>query len=366
MNPENILHRLINSNIHLEKGDPDHRRLYVIHTIIIAMFLFLSYFVYYNSTVTGNLPIVIVESITLGITILVFIYLKISQNIRIVSYMVMATMVLATYISFAILLDDHVLAFVVFIPITSYMLMGKKKGVLISILYYAGFLAVIYYADRWNQDFNLKLDSYINLSAAYIVVTLVIHYYELSRLEAYEKLLESNMLLEELTIHDELTGLYNRRCFNESLPREIYRAQRENLIFAFYMVDVDFFKKYNDTYGHLEGDEALISIAGVLSNHMKRASDYTFRLGGEEFGGFVIGRDREVLLAHIRKIREKVEKLQIPHEQNKPHGVLTVSIGIRIIEDFSNATPENIYRECDEALYRAKSNGRNRVEVTGT
>jgi len=172
-------------------------------------------------------------------------------------------------------------------------------------------------------------------------------------------------LIEQNSITDDLTQLFNRRHFNIMLKNKINHSRRtgEKLVFA--MLDVDNFKKYNDTYGHQKGDTVLISIAKSLTKTFRRSHDIIFRLGGEEFGIlFHIKEDKDAAIL-LEQARSNIEKLKIEHKQNNPK-VVTASFGLLIIDNNYNNSIEQemkrIYNSADELLYKAKKNGRNRVE----
>ncbi|MCD6260010.1 MAG: diguanylate cyclase [Helicobacteraceae bacterium] len=181
------------------------------------------------------------------------------------------------------------------------------------------------------------------------------------RKETQKQLQEQLKLIEKLSITDELTSLYNRRHFNDVLTREFSRAKREKQPIAFLMFDVDFFKNYNDTYGHQKGDMALKEIGRLLNHFSKRGSDFSFRLGGEEFGLIFSEKSFEEALAFAQKLREEIEDLNIIHSASNISDVLTVSIGLVYFESVENINENNIYRQVDENLYKAKESGRNKV-----
>lgn len=169
--------------------------------------------------------------------------------------------------------------------------------------------------------------------------------------------------VEELLITDGLTGIYNRRFFNESLPRAINTAKRDRKYFSFLMMDIDHFKQYNDTYGHQEGDHVLIEVAKAIKSSLKRSSDMCFRLGGEEFG--VIFEPIDPLEAYdiANAIRENVQNLKIAHEKSSTNEYVTISIGLVTKKSTENLVDDEIYKEADDYLYKAKESGRNRVEA---
>lgn len=169
--------------------------------------------------------------------------------------------------------------------------------------------------------------------------------------------------IEEMSVTDELTRLYNRRHFNQVITEEIHRCRRDERPFTFILLDVDNFKKYNDTYGHQMGDHVLSSIGSLLREHTHRAGDYAFRLGGEEFGLIINSDSADNSRQFAETIRNGIESLGIEHENNPPLKTVTASIGVCIVADAWEGNDEqSIYKDADEMLYRAKENGRNRVE----
>jgi len=169
--------------------------------------------------------------------------------------------------------------------------------------------------------------------------------------------------IEKMSITDELTGCYNRRYFNQRFPEELRRAKRDNHTLAFMMCDADNFKKYNDTYGHQAGDNALKAIGAVLNETFGRAADHVFRLGGEEFAVIfpVQAAEHGKLLAE--KTLQAMKTHNIEHTGNIPYGYLTLSLGIMVLEPGIEYVSDEIYKYADEALYRAKRKGRNCFEL---
>lgn len=169
--------------------------------------------------------------------------------------------------------------------------------------------------------------------------------------------------IEEISLHDELTKLYNRRHFNKVLQDELNRARRDKKILSFMMLDVDYFKLYNDTYGHQEGDTVLCKISAVLDSFCRRAGDFAFRLGGEEFGILFSELTKKESEAFANTIRKSIEDLKISHSQNSVSDMVTISIGLLTITHEEEITNDEIYKKADDLLYKAKRNGRNRVYV---
>ncbi len=180
-------------------------------------------------------------------------------------------------------------------------------------------------------------------------------------IESTETLRHLNLKLEQASYTDSLTALYNRRYFNVVYEREFKRALRAGSPFVFMMLDIDFFKQYNDTYGHLQGDQALQAVAKALKSTFQRPGDYPFRLGGEEFG--VILTDIDCKNAHImgEKVRANIEKLKIEHKGSKVLPTLTISIGGVCIVPTVLMGDDALIHAADTNLYAAKERERNQV-----
>lgn len=169
-------------------------------------------------------------------------------------------------------------------------------------------------------------------------------------------------IFEKLSITDTLTGLYNRRYFNEILDSEISRASQQQSTLSFIICDIDFFKKYNDAYGHQAGDTALSSVAKAINSSINRGTDFAFRLGGEEFGIIFSTSDKEMSLELANKIRTNVEALQIENSKSTVSSCVTISLGLLVVDFSIESVDKNgFYSMADDALYKAKNNGRNQV-----
>ena len=168
-------------------------------------------------------------------------------------------------------------------------------------------------------------------------------------------------LIEEISITDGLTSLYNRRHFDNVFEQQIKQSKRDKNLLAFLIIDIDHFKQYNDAYGHQEGDKTLQRVAKVLKETLKRPNDYTFRLGGEEFGLLYQTKDKDGAIAIADKARASVENLKIEHSKNSASKYITISSGLYIVNNDDKNNISQIYKKADEALYKAKESGRNRV-----
>ncbi len=166
---------------------------------------------------------------------------------------------------------------------------------------------------------------------------------------------------EELAITDSLTGLFNRRHFNAMVEKELNRAKRNNAALAMILLDIDYFKQYNDNYGHLAGDAVLVEISKVLLEHSLRANDHSFRLGGEEFAIIMYGMNRTNTYEIGEYIRHRVQSLQIPHAFSSVSPYVTVSIGIALEYAVNLNSFDELFKIADDNLYHSKANGRNQL-----
>lgn len=196
----------------------------------------------------------------------------------------------------------------------------------------------------------------------------------LGEVQAYlGTIIEHSNLLEsekrkyaELSIRDGLTGVYNRRYFDVVLAREWHAARTRGTPLSLVLLDVDHFKKYNDTFGHLQGDDCLRAVARAVQAALLRPGDEVMRYGGEEFAVLLPGADKEGARHMAERIRQNVQDLGLPHPASSvagAGGVVTVSIGISVLWPHKYAMPAELVRMADEALYAAKNGGRNRVSL---
>ena len=179
-----------------------------------------------------------------------------------------------------------------------------------------------------------------------------------------EKLKEIDKMNEEaliLSYTDDVTGMYNHRFFIHQLTMEVDRQKRYPSPLSLLMIDIDYFKNYNDANGHLAGDQVLKAISLIIQNAV-RQTDVVARYGGEEFCAILINTNKEGALVIAERVRRNVAETSFPNEKVQPNGDLTVSVGVATFSS-TISTVTDLIREADNALYRAKRAGRNRVEV---
>ncbi len=170
--------------------------------------------------------------------------------------------------------------------------------------------------------------------------------------------------LAKLSFLDGLTGIPNRRSFDRFIEREWNRSIRNFNPLSLILCDIDYFKNYNDTYGHQSGDDCLIQVAKVIHKNTNRVIDIAARYGGEEFVVALPETDNEGAVFVAEKIRQGVESLQVPHVQSKTCDHVTISLGVATTIPRNPFGPEILIETADQTLYQAKQNGRNRLEST--
>lgn len=168
-------------------------------------------------------------------------------------------------------------------------------------------------------------------------------------------------VLESKAHHDGLTGLFNRRYFNDALEKEWAFAKRTSKSVSLLLLDIDYYKKFNDTYGHLAGDDCLKAISKVLNSYNVDSFSIAARYGGEEFAILLLSQNKQEAHALAEEIREAIMNLKIPHRSSITHECVTVSVGAATITPKENQVPEELIELADQALYRSKQDGRNCV-----
>jgi diguanylate cyclase (GGDEF)-like protein len=185
--------------------------------------------------------------------------------------------------------------------------------------------------------------------------------YELA--QRTEKLQDANEKLEHLTLVDSLTQLYNRRFLERQMEREWKKCHRESKRLALLVIDIDYFKLYNDSHGHAAGDECLKKVASTLASALNRPGDIIARIGGEEFVALLPGIDEEGAIKVAETMQQKLHDAQIPHRASPIDDAITVSIGLAVTYPTESATALGLFKAADKALYRGKFMGRNHIVV---
>lgn len=183
------------------------------------------------------------------------------------------------------------------------------------------------------------------------------------RIKNYLDLKIKNDMLEKLSMYDGLTNIRNRRFFDETFEKTFNEIKRDKKSLAVLMIDIDFFKPYNDNYGHGQGDETLRKVAKALEKTIKRASDFVARYGGEEFVILLKDINKDGVEAVANNLLNAIRELKITHEFSKIEKYVTVSIGASFYNSSSDITKLELLLKADETLYSVKNSGRNNFAI---
>ena len=183
------------------------------------------------------------------------------------------------------------------------------------------------------------------------------------RIKNYLNLKIKNDILEKLSMYDGLTNIRNRRFFDETFEKTFSEIKRDKKSLAVLMIDIDFFKLYNDNYGHGQGDETLRKVAKALEKTIKRASDFVARYGGEEFVILLKDINKDGVEAVANNLLNAIRELKITHEFSKIENYVTVSIGVSYYNSSSDITKLELLLKADETLYNVKNSGRNNFAI---
>ena len=182
-----------------------------------------------------------------------------------------------------------------------------------------------------------------------------------ARVRTHIQLKRKTDLLDRMTLMDGLTEIPNRRCFDVTLEKEIRRAARDGSFLSLVMMDIDFFKNYNDRYGHVAGDVCLQRVAKAIEGVLNRASDCAARYGGEEFAMILPGTDMESAIHVAEEVRSAVAALNIQHVSSDVAEHVSLSFGVATVAAGHKMSLLELIEAADASLYQAKKNGRNRI-----
>lgn len=284
-------------------------------------------------------------------------------------------LVLLAFLYFPIFLylneaKDYSLAWLFVVPFSIIAILGNVAGLRYLFVFYMIIFTMAYQAigvwdnGAWNE---VSFSRLVVGSLLAVALAMVIEMAQsgLNKSLQAEKAKEKGYIeeLKRLATIDSLTGLYNRRYLNEVIDERIKTLSRTDAYLMFFIVDIDHFKLYNDTFGHLAGDEVLIKIAQNVKKYIKRYDDLVFRLGGEEFGGVITTKKPEETAKWLAGLVPEIEALDIKHSSLCHFPRVTISVGIRYCKASKIPDISHLYRTADEALYQAKEQGRNRAVV---
>jgi len=248
--------------------------------------------------------------------------------------------------------------------------MQWNRAVAISVSYFALNLFLVSQSSIPFSEYTLALFSLfgfmlIGIINGYMVSLLLINSFILKAngKKLIETLKTNENKYRQLSLKDGLTQLFNRRHFDEVGEIKTANARRNSSPLHLLVIDIDKFKEFNDTYGHPEGDAALLSVALLLKKTFRRPTDLIFRIGGEEFAVITEGDDSKKLNLYTQALHSNIAREAIPHTSSCVTTYLTVSIGMANLDATANNTFADLYNRADKALYHAKQSGRNQTII---
>ena len=214
---------------------------------------------------------------------------------------------------------------------------------------------------KMNDSVKILTNTILNMHESISSGTITLMKEHNARIEAEEELKKANEKLLNLSITDQLTQVYNRRHFEDIFKSELERAKRNNIYLTIVSFDIDYFKKLNDHYGHGKGDDALEKVGECLKSLCKRAYDFPFRIGGEEFVVLTSVEEEKSGLEFAHLIHQGINNLKIEHIKSDVSNTLTTSMGVMSIIPTQGDSIENLMKLVDKKLYESKDTGRNKI-----
>jgi diguanylate cyclase (GGDEF)-like protein len=357
------LKELILVSFSFEEENPNLTKIVILNAFLFITALVASVSLIFNILFTSDFLLKSIDVFIISLMLYALYQLREKENYEIAAYIGSVTM-FSAYVAIITILHNKDFTFIwtyFFAPFVMVTL-GAKRGLIITLFFLVTiFICTAYGINEW-QNGAWNLSSYFRFVLAHLVMLYVVYAisngYEKAykRIEALRQREQTQLrLFEKLSITDHLTSLYNRRSLKEIFPKEFYNAKRNNNYFTYFLLDLDYFKSYNDTYGHQKGDEVLVTVAKILNQKLK----FAFRIGGDEFAGIMTCDRKEVIQDTLNEIHHTIRSLEIENK-GSPFGKLTCSIGAHIINEFEYDF-EEIYNLADTALYKAKALGRDQV-----
>lgn len=369
MNLSLLLKNYFTADINFE-DKLSYRRVVMINSVLTLLVVSFSLFTYINLFITQDYIIATLDFIAGLMSLFILWLFRQYKDIRQVAFL--ATIILITFMILFIIKNNNShfgVIWSVFIPYFAITFNGKKVGLYLSMFYY-GIMFILAYEGLgvWNEGMWEFIDLF-RFVVASTVLTFVVYITESAHEHADKELAivreHEQAMLEELTqlaITDALTGVYNRRYFNETFPLILEDAKETESLTALLILDIDYFKDYNDKYGHFAGDIALRKVAQKLSAILQNQGSLVFRIGGEEFAAVMHVKSEDEVEEIVNNIHQGIHELNIEHNASKLSSkILTISIGVCTNYPTDDKQLDYFYKTADTALYQAKYEGRNRT-----
>jgi diguanylate cyclase (GGDEF)-like protein len=214
------------------------------------------------------------------------------------------------------------------------------------------------------QEYSFVYDLILKISSIVLFLLFILFIYYTKYIQnTQDELNQAYDKIQKMAIIDTMTTLFNKNCYLSKASKQIQRSSRNNNYLSFILIDVDNFKQYNDNYGHLKGDEVLKAIALCMKQTFKRATDCSYRVGGEEFLIIVEHKNKDNAFNRAKVLCKEINDLNIRHEYNNNFHKLTVSIGVYSLKSSKITKKDICYEKADKALYMSKTNGKNQVTL---
>lgn len=339
--------------------------------LVIAGVLFI--FILVHSFITGNFNNVIIN--TVGLLWLAGLLIRLHRTKQLGHtghYITVAIIVFFQFFAHINQNQEFSLIWVFFVPFVVIASVGRKAGtaylmLFFSMMIYQSYTGLgVWDSETWSI---LSFSRFIGALFLGYVLALVM---DMAITELNERIQQQREIeadyaqeLKRLTTIDSLTEVYNRRYLNEVVADRIRALARTDSYLAFFIIDIDYFKLYNDSYGHLEGDQVLIKVAKCIKQYIKRYDDLVFRLGGEEFGGVITTDQPDETVKWLAGLVPEVEGLKLVHSPEAELPYVTISVGVYFCPANQVRSISELYRASDKALYKAKNLGRNRAVICG-
>lgn len=343
-----MVESLLCQKLGLDPNNEDYRRAYLTCFLSLLVLAAGFFFLLYNSIWIFYLPLVIIDSCAVLLSITCLYLLLIKGKVELAGGVLVCAVFVLTYFYIAdVGHQEYALVYSLLLPVLAIFLLGFKRGSLVSLAYFILlFHLSLSNIGHW-QPAVYGLNSFINVIALYISFFVLACYFELSRKNAFKLLSELNHKLELQATTDELTAIFNRRYIEDRLI-----ATKEACYFA--MTDVDDFKNVNDGYGHITGDEVLQKVAAIMKNIIGKQG-VVARWGGEEFAILFNSDDKHQFLELMETMRQAV----MQQDFGIPRGI-SLSIGCTL---HSQGQHKETLRRVDDGLYQAKNAGKNCIKV---
>ncbi len=346
--------RWLTNNYHFTKENSDYRRVITVNFSLTMLALGILIYAIFNLLYNQDLTLSLIQFGTAAMSIGLLIYFKKTHNLLATSILV--EIIFLAMVITVIVIDQNsyfIFMWALLVPPVTYFILGRIFGSIVSSAFFIFFIVSLFvYPPTLSPDY-LDVNSLANILGSFVACGLLVRYYEFSRMDTLRELQRSNGELRKLSETDKLTSLYNRLKLDDELENEIKRAEQTHKPLSVIMIDVDDFKRVNDSFGHLVGDSVLMQGAYLLKKNLP-ANVIIGRWGGEEF--LIICPHTDIVSA--ARISDDLRHM-IEHYAFDGKIRFTISLGVAAWVE--GDTVDSLVRKADRAMYQAKDRGKNAV-----